>query len=61
MLDMAETERLNMRISPELVAAVDAWRRAQPDIPARATAIKRLVTLGLKSGEKRKDKPEPKK
>jgi hypothetical protein len=60
MLDMAETERLNMRISPELLASVDAWRRHQPDIPARATAIKRLVALGLKSGEKR-NKPEPKK
>ena len=53
---MAETEQFHMRISPELLAAVDAWRRAQPDIPARATAIKRLIALGLER-TKRKRKP----
>jgi|GEM_PF-5199910 len=39
MLDVTDTERFEMRISPELLAAIDAWRRQQPDNPPRATAV----------------------
>jgi hypothetical protein len=30
------------------VAAIDEWRRKQPDLPSRSEAIRRLVELGLK-------------
>jgi hypothetical protein len=43
-----------MRISPELLAAIDAWRQAQPDTPPRATAVKRLIAMSLQA-EARKD------
>jgi hypothetical protein len=31
------------------LAEIDEWRRAEPDIPGRAEAIRRLVKLGLVS------------
>lgn len=34
---------------PGWMEKIDAWRRAQPDIPARAEAIRRLVEKGLAS------------
>lgn len=34
--------------SAELMAAIDKWRRKQPDKPKRSEAIRRLVALGLK-------------
>lgn len=43
----SDSERFEMRISPELLAEIEAWARAQPDNPPRATAIKRLVTMAL--------------
>ena len=36
-----------MRASDEWLRKVDDWRRVQPDIPARAEAIRRLVEKGL--------------
>jgi hypothetical protein len=30
-----------------MLAEVDNWRRKQPDLPTRATAIRRLAKLGL--------------
>ena len=47
-----QTERLEMRVSKDFLAMVDEWRRRQPDIPARAEAIRRLVELGLKAKRK---------
>lgn len=37
-----------MRVTPEFDAAVDEWRRKQPDIPSRSEAIRRLVDQALK-------------
>jgi hypothetical protein len=37
-----------MRASDEWLRKVDDWRRVQPDIPARAEAIRRLVEKGLR-------------
>jgi hypothetical protein len=31
---------------------IDEWRRAEPDIPSRTEAIRRLVKLGLVSAKK---------
>lgn len=36
-----------MRASAEFLQKVDDWRRAQPDLPSRAEAIRRLVELAL--------------
>lgn len=36
-----------MRASDDWPRKVDDWRRVQPDIPARAEAIRRLVDKGL--------------
>lgn len=44
---MPKTERFEMRIDPETIARIDAWRRRQADLPTRAEAIRRLVDLGL--------------
>jgi len=37
-----------VRLQPEPLAAVDAWREDQPDQPTRPEAIRRLVEKGLK-------------
>src|SRR5436305_1973016 len=36
---------------------IDQWRKAQPDLPGRAEAIRRLVELGLPANHKRKQAP----
>lgn len=41
--------RLNVPAPASLLRAIDDWRRAQPDIPARATAARRLIEAGLKA------------
>jgi hypothetical protein len=61
MLGMVDSERFEMRISPELLAEIDAWARAQPDKPPRATAVKRLIAMSLEAEADKKDKPRPKK
>jgi hypothetical protein len=39
--------RLNVPAPASLLRAIDDWRRTQPDIPARATAARRLIEAGL--------------
>ena len=36
-----------LRIPTELIAAVDEFRRREPDIPVRSAAIRRLIEKGL--------------
>ena len=49
-----KSERFEMRLELEAVAAIDEWRRKQPDLPSRAEAVRRLIELGLKAkGAKR--------
>lgn len=43
-------QRLQLVISRRQIAAVDEWRRGQPDLPSRSEAIRRLVQLGLAGG-----------
>jgi|GEM_PF-3022103 len=45
--DEPKTYRLDLRFPEYLVNLVDEWRRLQPDIPARAEAIRRLVLSGV--------------
>jgi metal-responsive CopG/Arc/MetJ family transcriptional regulator len=44
-----QTERLQMRVSPEFIKSVDNWRRKQEDLPSRSEAIRRLVEQALKA------------
>jgi hypothetical protein len=44
-----KTERFEMRAGEDFFDAIDNWRRAQPDLPPRAEAVRRLVEAGLKS------------
>jgi hypothetical protein len=53
MLRMVESERFEMRISPELLEAIDTWAKAQPDKPPRAAAVKRLIAMALEAEEKK--------
>lgn len=43
-----QSERFNMKASPEFLARLDHWRRKQPDLPNRSEAIRRLVDAGMK-------------
>ena len=47
MADEPKAVRFEMRASEEWLRMVDDWRRKQPDIPARAEAIRRLVEKGI--------------
>jgi uncharacterized protein len=42
-----KTERLELRASAELLKRVDEWRRHQPDIPSRSSAVRQLVEIAL--------------
>ena len=43
-----KTERFEMRIPASFLKTIDDWRRKQEDLPSRASAIRRLVELGLR-------------
>ena len=50
-------EFIGVRCQPELIEAIDDWRRKQLDLPSRPEAIRSLVTamlqvLGKDPGEK---------
>jgi hypothetical protein len=36
------------RVQPELLALLDEWRRAQPDLPSRPEALRRLSEQALR-------------
>jgi hypothetical protein len=36
------------RFQPDLLEAIDLWRKAQPDLPTRPEAVRRLVELGMR-------------
>lgn len=40
-------ERFEMRVPAGWLGRIDEWRRAQPDLPSRAEAIRRLVEQAL--------------
>lgn len=44
---VAQSERIHFAIDPDLVRAIDEWRRAEHDLPGRSEAVRRLVELGL--------------
>jgi hypothetical protein len=42
-------QRVAVLLSLKGIAAVDAWRRKQEDLPSRSAAIRRLAMRGLKA------------
>jgi len=52
-----KTETFRMRVTPQWLAEIDAWRRREPDLPPRAEAVRRLVMRGLsdRGAEQRND------
>jgi hypothetical protein len=48
MADELKDLRIPVMMAATEVAAIDAWRRKQDDLPSRSEAIRRLVELGLK-------------
>ena len=51
-----KTERLEIRVSAEFLEKVDEWRRHQPDIPTRASAVRQLVEIALRQLQEAKKK-----
>lgn len=49
----ALSERFEMRLDQETLREIEAWRARQADVPSRAEAIRRLVDLALRSGERK--------
>lgn len=39
------------RFQSDLLEAVDLWRKAQPDLPTRPEAVRRLVELGMRDAD----------
>lgn len=37
------------RFQPDLLKAIDIWRKAQSDLPTRPEAVRRLVELGMRN------------
>jgi hypothetical protein len=42
-------DRMELRVSDDFIRAVDAWRRRQPELYPRGTAVKLLCEIALKS------------
>lgn len=38
---------INFRISPDLLLAIEEWRRRQPVIPGKSEAMRELIKRGL--------------
>jgi hypothetical protein len=53
--DEADWGRFELRMPPELLEVIDAWRRREPDLPNRSEAIRRLVEIG--AGVKAEKRP----
>ena len=46
---MDKEYRLEVRVSPQTAAALNEWRRRQPDMPNKSEAIRRLIDAGLRA------------
>lgn len=50
----AETgTQINVRLQPEDLLRIDEWRRAQPDVPTRPEAIRRLALGAVQKAKPR--------
>jgi hypothetical protein len=48
-MEEKKSSRFELRLPPDLGDAIDAWRRAQPDLPPRTEAARRLIQIGLRT------------
>ena len=46
-MPLTNEKQFQMRVSPEFLEKIDAWRRLQDDLPGRSEAIRRLVEIAL--------------
>lgn len=49
----SKPERFELRIDVDQLTRIDEWAADQPDRPARAEAVRRLIDLGMAAGSKR--------
>jgi hypothetical protein len=56
-MPLVNDKQFQMRVSDEFLAKLDAWRRAQPDLPGRAEAVRRLAEAGLAKLRAKAPKP----
>lgn len=40
---------VSTRVQPDMLELIDTWRRAQPDLPSRPEALRRLAMKGLRT------------
>jgi hypothetical protein len=50
---VVQTHQLQTRVSADFLAKLDEWRRAQPDLPSRTEAIRRIVEQVVDAAPKR--------
>jgi hypothetical protein len=50
---------VGVRMTEEFQAEIAAWARRQPDVPALATAIRRLVEIGLEANVTKRSVSKP--
>lgn len=46
-MTLKNDKQIQMRASDEFIRTIDDWRREQSDLPPRAEAIRRLITMGI--------------
>lgn len=49
----AKSERFELRLEPEVLQKVDAWRKSQEGLPSRSEAVRRLIERGLPESTQR--------
>jgi len=59
--DVKHSETKLIRMSPELLARIMEWRRALPDLPSEAEAIRRLIEAGLRAESSAQSLPKEEK
>jgi hypothetical protein len=55
---MVQGKRIEIRLKPSQLAAVEEWRRRQMDLPVRAVAIVQLMEIGLEAAAEKKPGPQ---
>ena len=48
-----KNERFEFRVTEDFVKRLDDWRRRQPDLPTRASAVRQLVEKQLTAEERK--------
>lgn len=51
MTEEKKDQRIQLVMARSDVVALDAWRRAQSDLPGRSEAIRRLIHAGIAAGD----------